>query len=397
MSRWIENFQAHPFQIIWEQLKNDLNETKVSDETIITDVTELARLVKVISYVDGMIHSIDSELIPFNTWDNFRDQVSNCQQQIASYKSNRNISHINSANSHADNLLTYVRPYMIAEGKVGNVLQKAIEDYAKIITEYGNTFRNESHQLLVEIKKSRDDAESCLNTVSYIKKLTDELNIELFGENLDDGIQEKIKILVSDFELKQKEIGSLYNEIFIGDEENISTKKKISMANEAITDDQKSIKEILKNVENKIVELNDFHSTIFGDQKDEKENSGGLLADFNARIEGLKSFEIEQKIKYNALNQEIETLLPGATSAGLASAYSEMKDSFNKPIKYAVLTFYISLFILIIVAIWMSVDSIGGEHWITFSKPDDWDAIFKKSCIQISAICTNSMVGFLFN
>ena len=115
MSRWIENFQEHPFQIIWEQLKNDLNETKVSDETIITDVTELARLVKVISYVDGMIHSIDSELIPFNTWDNFRDQASNCQQQIASYKINRNISHINSANSHADNLLTYVRPYMIAE------------------------------------------------------------------------------------------------------------------------------------------------------------------------------------------------------------------------------------------------------------------------------------------
>ena len=38
MSRWIENYQEHLFQIIWEQLKNNLNETKVSDETIITEV-----------------------------------------------------------------------------------------------------------------------------------------------------------------------------------------------------------------------------------------------------------------------------------------------------------------------------------------------------------------------
>lgn len=119
MSRWIDQFNLHPFQTIWQQLKGDLSIAKIDDQTVITDVTELARLKKVVAYIDGMIQSIDPELVPSTTWDSFNDQATNCDSQIAAYNTNRNIGHLQNANNHADNLLTYIRPYMVVNGKVG--------------------------------------------------------------------------------------------------------------------------------------------------------------------------------------------------------------------------------------------------------------------------------------
>lgn len=384
MSRWINHFKSHPFQSIWHQLKDELSNAKVDDQTVITDVTELARLKKVVAYIDGMIQSIDPELVPIATWDNFRDQATNCNQQISSYNSNRNIGHINTANNHADNLLTYIRPYMVVNGKVGTALQNSIKSYAETIEEYSNSYRNKSQELLDEIRLLKGNADTSFHALENIKQSIDQLNIELFGINLDDGIQAKIKSLVSDFEAKYQTINAYYNETLIGDENDLSTKKEISFAKEAIVADQKSIKEILKSVEEKITELDDFHATIFGELNENNERNGGLSNDFDLRVKALKKFEEEQKTKYNALNEQIETLLPGATSAGLATAYSEMKASFDNPIKNSSRLFYGSVGILIFGAIWssieslgLSIESMGFNSGIKFVSLGEWDAIFK--------------------
>ncbi|HEY8097966.1 MAG TPA: hypothetical protein VIE65_18055, partial [Methylobacter sp.] len=62
MSRWVDQFENHAFQSEWIKLKEALDEATLDDKTITTSVTELARLKKVISYLDGMIKSIDPEL-----------------------------------------------------------------------------------------------------------------------------------------------------------------------------------------------------------------------------------------------------------------------------------------------------------------------------------------------
>lgn len=377
MSRWINHFNSHPFQNIWQQLKDELDATKVDDETVITDATELARLRKVVGYIDGMIQSIDPELVPLGTWDSFRDQATNCNQQIASYNSNRNIGHINSANTHADNLLTYVRPYMVVDGKVGNALQKAVKAYAETIMSYGNSFRDKSHELLAEIKQLQENANASFQAIDAIKRSIDEFNVELFGDQADDGTQEKIRSLVADFETKYQAINGFHHETLIGDENNFSTKKELSQARDSALSDQKSIHELLTDVEDKIAELEGFHTTIFGETGDNNQPSGGRLADFNARVEALKIFETEQKTKYKALNEEIETLLPGATSAGLASAYSEMKNSFEKPIQNATWLFFGSLGVMILGTLVLSIDNISWETGITFVTPADWDSILR--------------------
>lgn len=75
MSRWIDEFEAHAFHATWSSLKDGLDQATVDDETIVTSVTELARLKKVFAYLDAIIHSLDPELVPMNTWDTFNQQA----------------------------------------------------------------------------------------------------------------------------------------------------------------------------------------------------------------------------------------------------------------------------------------------------------------------------------
>lgn len=71
MSRWVQQFENHAFNAVWSELVANLKTAKVDDQTIVTSVQELARLKKVISFIDKMIESIDPELIPLTTWDAF--------------------------------------------------------------------------------------------------------------------------------------------------------------------------------------------------------------------------------------------------------------------------------------------------------------------------------------
>ena len=51
MSRWIDQFKSHPFNAQWARVIDGLGNAKVDDETIVTDVKELARLKKVSGYL----------------------------------------------------------------------------------------------------------------------------------------------------------------------------------------------------------------------------------------------------------------------------------------------------------------------------------------------------------
>lgn len=383
MSRWIDNFNSHAFQGIWQQLKDEIDATKIDDETVITDVAEFARLRKVIGYIDGMIQSIDPELVPPGTWDSFRDQANNCYQQLTSYRSNRNIGHITNANGHADNLLTYIRPYMVVDGELGIALNKAINAYAETITNYADSFCEKSRKLLDEINQLKDNAIVSSQAIDETKQSIDRLNVELFGENSDDGLYRKIKELAANFEEKYEAIKAFHHDTLIGDENNFSTKKELSQAKDSALADQKSINELLVNAEQKISELENFHAAIFGELKGDNQRTGGRLADFNARVDALKAFETEQKAKYKTLNDEIETLLPGATSAGLASAYSEMKNSFEKPIKNATRLFFYSIGVMILGTMMLSIEKISPDMGVTFVAPTDWDSILRSLVYKI--------------
>ena len=377
MSRWIDQFEAHAFHAVWNNLKESLKEATIDDETVITAVQELARLNKIISYVDGMISSLDPELVPLTTWDSFNQQATPCYQQIVSYNSNRNIGHITNANAHADNLITYIRPYMVIEGKAGKVLQESAKLYAKTIDEYLESFQAKASGLLADIQNNSTDATNLRNDIYTAYESADKFSVELLGNDENtDSIKSEVDSLVKSISEFYGEMNAIHDETLLGTEKEPSTKKLIMLAKEDAITKQAEITVLLKNVAEEVENLESFHTKIYGKPNALGELEGGLLKDFDARIVKLSDFELKQIDKYTALNKEIESLLPGATSAGLATAYRQMKRSFDRPIRIFEKVFYGAVALLIVTALFSVFDSVGW-HEVKFAKFDTWDSALK--------------------
>lgn len=377
MSRWIEQFDAHPFQEAWRSLQANLDDAKVDDETIITSVQEVARLRKVVTYLDGIINGIDPELIPPTTWDSFNSQAVACAGQIGNYNSNKNIAHITKANEHADNLLTYVRPYMIAEGKVSKALQQAIKSYSKTVDDYGDNIRENATILIDKIREYKEQSDTLFEEIENTNKSVDDYKVELFGNDDDKpGLKQEIEELVANITAKNEKIDAFYDELLVGDENDLSTKKSVLNAKEIIEGKKEKIEELLVSVETEVKELGRFHVKIFGEKTDDDELEGGLSEDLDKLIGNMEKFENEQKSKYKALNEQIEELLPGATSAGLATAYKDMKNTFDEPIKRASRLFYASVTGLVDISFFVAVESIGLSG-IKLIEPGDWSTVLK--------------------
>lgn len=383
MSRWTEQFNAHAFQATWRALQTALEKVTVDDETIITSVSEIARLKKVASYLDEMIQSIDPELVPMTTWDSFHAQSTPCLQQINLYINNRNIGHITQANAHADNLLTYLRPYVVATGDVAQVFQTANKGYTKTIEDYTESFRNKSSQLVEEISEFSSQCKELHATIESIKLETDEYHDALFGKEApEDGIKNQINVLVEELEDKHQNITEYYNETLVGDKSTPATKDLIEEAKVEILNDKSKINELLEEVSLEVKELDKFHTKIFGTPSVDGEVNDGLAHEIEVRGKALIDFEIKQSKRYNALNKQIEDLLPGATSAGLASAYFEMKESFSRPIKVASLVFYAAIGVLIVASLILSIDTISTSS-VSFLKIGEWDGVLKSLVYKI--------------
>ena len=298
MSRWLDEFKSHAFQSTWDNLKSELDKVTIDDESVFSSVQELARLKKVISYLDGMIEGIDPEFVPMATWDNFNNQVMPCLQQIMEYNNNRNIGHIQNANNNADNLLSYIRPYMVVAENIGTILQTAIKSYADTIEEYGESFRSKSSELLTKINDNNDQGKILYDQIKETDSLIKDFNTDLFGgDTPTNSIKNKVDELVNDLERKYETIITYYNEILIGDGDTVSTKKEITQAKESILAEKQNIEVLLGTVEKHVDELSKFHNKIFGKLNENNELEGGLKAELDKRTKQLKDFEDNHQIK----------------------------------------------------------------------------------------------------
>lgn len=338
MSRWIDSFSNHAFNVTWNDLKTQLEKSEV-DETVTASVEELARLKKVIAFIDNALDSFEPELIPLSFLDNFNSQSAECGNQIKNYNSNKNIGHITNANSNADNLLSYIRPYLLSSEALKKSLLGAIRAYTNEIDKHLGKITDTEAEYK-KVKQFREEIEDYYNS--------------LFQDDEEKSIKEQIDTLLKNAEEKYGAINKFHDETLV-DGTNNSTKTVISEAKKDILRDAKEANEKLVDVSGKIEELDKFYTKIFGSKDEDGKIVGGLkleieqrikaLDDFKkeqekiynqemtSRLESLKKYEQEQQANNKNLFEQIESLLPGATSAGLAKAYQDMKESFDEPIK----------------------------------------------------------------
>ena len=256
-------------------------------------------------------------------------------------------------------------------------MHESAKQYAKAIDEYLEGFQAKATELLAEIQGNSVDATNLRNDTYTAYEAADQFSLKLLGDedNLD-----SIKSKVDDF---VKSINNFYNEINEFHEETLvdtavgpSTKKLITQAKEDVTAKQVEITALLESVTREAEDLESFHTKIYGVPNKLGELEGGLLKDFDARVVKLSDFEIKQIDKYTALNKEIENLLPGATSAGLATAYRQMKRSFDTPIRVFEKVFYGAVALLIVTALFSMFDSVSWYE-VKFAKFDTWDSALK--------------------
>jgi hypothetical protein len=363
MSRWQEQFDNHPFQQIWTNLKDIIEVTKVDDESIVTNTEELARLIKVLKFVDALIEASDPELVPLTTWTTFQSQCQACLQEVTNYNNNRNIQHIINANANADNLLTYVRPYVVESGKAAKAAQTGFREYSSVVTKGLENFKIQASEYLNEFQGYRSSTEEKYEELKVLHTEISALRKEYFeGTDSEEALEDKINSMFTTTNEHYSKITEYHTALL--DNGSDSIQAIIAEAKTDSEENKEAIESLLHDTEKKLNELKVFYKDIYGSEDVEGKLIGGLKQELTDRKVDLDSFKELQQTRYKALNGQIEELLPAATSAGLATAYRAMRKSFSKPIKQYSYLFYSSVVILTLTTLVSSVDSFWTANEI---------------------------------
>jgi len=358
MSKWVEKFESHTFHKSLSNLIAILEGIDIKSITNDEALTELARLKKVVNYIEKYIKIIDPDIniLAIDTaLNNINTSIARTLSELNNFIANKDIVHIQNANSYIDKFLTYLQQLNTVLPKI---TAKAISSMLK---EYSDTLNESLTEINLEITKENSNK---------ILKLKEKL---LDG---DDNINSKVIDMFDDMEEKYKQFIDYHDELLIGTNNEYSKKEEIENTKHEIEENLVEVKntieikveeveEKLLNTSNKIADLNRFYIKIYGELNDGTERIGGLEKELETRITTLDNFEQEQqKIHKETLSkklsdildyekeqqlhsknlfEQIESLLPSATSAGLAKAYADERNNFKYPIILWNLVFVIAL------------------------------------------------------
>ena len=378
MTRWVQEFEQQPFRVTWSALMEAVVPLDVDDKTVATTVDELARLKKVLVFVDRVIANADLELTPKSVWTNSYGQADACLQQVRSYSSNRNVAHLVQANEHADNILTYVRPYMVVPEQALEAYGAAVRTVTEQVSGYTTAFQLKALDAQRALAAAVEDASTRTKTLEAI-----EHRIKNFDEYLFDGTEGKdpaekyVKEMVSEIESRHEAVESLHARLLVGTD---STSERIAAYEKQVNQMRDALTSLLGSATLEHKELQRFYERIFGPPPadDDEVREGGLKEELDARLVQLGKFEIEQRTRHDALFNKIESLLPGATSAGLATAYKTLKDDFKAPIKKYTQAFYASLAVLLLGGLAVVSDSVTlWPFHVQFVEAGDWEQMLR--------------------
>jgi hypothetical protein len=376
MSRWTEQFKNHQFQVQWQKLLQTVEVLTLSDETIATNVQELARLRKVITYLNELLQACDPELIPSGVWDSSHSQTLPCLSNVEQFIQNKNIAHLEAANSHLDNILSYIRPYIVSGKKAAQAAGQAFKAYSDTVKENIDLLRLKAQSTVSEIQKNKETSTNYNQEIVEYKQAIQVYERELFSEN---GLKTKINELVTQTASNHSQVYDYLQKLTKGNETESSIILQIEEARKKAISDSKTISSSLSYSNDNLEKLNAFYLQVFGEQNDDDEEApDGLKKEIEQRISDLEDFKTKQLKTYQAKLEEIESLLPGATSAGLAKAYRDLKVSTERQVKKYSNIFYWSLAGLALTAFISSVHTAGfsGIEFIDTSNLTEWFSKF---------------------
>ncbi len=342
MSRWDRQYSE--FQDTWKQVKEANARLIITKDMEADQLAEIARLKRVIEYVDGVQKSGAKDVMPFDVIKDAKNASTNIFSQINHYNSNPSMGHIHNANSHLDRILSLICPFVTNSKESAQAAGQAFGVYRKVIeksTEESKTSVDEIKEWHGDISKKYTDITAKHDEIDAAH------NLILVNDEEGDSIQTQVNE-------HYNKIKSFYRELLKGviDEENEEDNKPSIRAE--IEQAKKLVLENVGTVQEETEELQNFYEKIFGTKIEEGERvgerEGGLKQEIDDRKNQLNEYENEQQDIIKKLQERIEGLLPGATSAGLATAFRELKEQSEQEIQKYTKLFYRSLIILSIIA-----------------------------------------------
>lgn len=374
MSRWMTRYGSSDFHSKWELFKTKFSEFNIKEIGNVEIIDEYNRLGKVIIFIDSYLKLIDPELSPENLLDNSRSYLESALHYFDLFINNRTIDYIVATNNYIDQLIAGLRNLNILMPKISS------RSVSNMVQEYTDT-----------IKKALEDInlEKIKTDVREIYRLKNEL---IDGEN---SIEDSVKDFFGEIKEKYTKITEFHDETLIDEKDYISTKTEILEAKKDILNDINLTKKNLTEANKDLEDLEKFYVKIFGKfDEEEGKRIGGLEQELATRKKELEEFKNDQINKLNelkeehgskhkAFEEEIEKLLEGATSAGLAEAYSVERKKFIWPIRiwngvFVVCLFAISILSFMTLKNLSSIEEIAKSilHSLPITLPLIWVAVY---------------------
>lgn len=200
------------------------------------------------------------------------------------------------------------------------------------VTRAINQFKADSKNLLEDFKSERDEVLSP---------------------------DEEGKTIVDQFRDAEASLASLYDSIF---DEHSDTGESLA---DMIEDFVPKFEEMREGIESELEEIQDYNVLLNGTEDEDGNLSGGIRDKIQKRQEEFDKLYKLNKTKQEKLFGQIESLLKGASTVALASAYHKHKNAFNTPNGIWMAVFVLSIVSMMAVSIWTftSVDYDISEMW----------------------------------
>lgn len=323
-----------------------------TDNEAVDSTQDFARLIKVITYIDEAIKSIDSELVPLTLWSECKNHCISCKPSVEEAVNTRTEATILTANNQVDILISKLAPYFQDSLVKIRALKPAFNAYIKYITNQLDAYKKKNDDLMKELEEKLTTSSDINNELHGYKENLSKLYSELVvGTDEETSLQEKLRGLEQTIDEQHSKIDGFYSSLLVDEG---SIKSKIEEAQELIITTNLETQQISDDLSEKLSELKDFHKKIFGEPNAEGDVENGLKFEINERKNNLDSLITTQTNQYQAIKANIESLLPGATSAGLASAYHDLSVSFVKPITIYTRLFFLSIVVLLGLALYFT-------------------------------------------
>lgn len=348
------NKEYERFLDAWKEWTNSVDDVKISTDgsESVNVKQEIARLLKAIAYLDKSVMSIDRDLVPLSLWTECANYCISYKPNIEAAITSQTEASIIPANANIDNLLVILSPYIQDNLSTLKALKPAFNTHLKHISKELEAYDEKSSALVKELEDKRGQSTEAYDEILTYKDSISKLYTEfLIGIDEQPSLQDKLQELETTIDAQYTKINEFYQTLVTNED---SIKSKVDTAQELVIDSSIKIKNYLTDFSDKLDELSNFHKKIFGEPDDKGNIENGLKFEFSERREELTLLKSMQDEQYNAMKKNIESLLPGATSAGLASAYHDLSESFINPIRIYTVLFSLSIVILLGLALYFT-------------------------------------------